>query len=220
MIKNERQLRITERKLGEVQDAIESAVDPNEKRSLQDFAQQLRAEIHEFMDVSTGATRTFAIESIDDLPDALVKARIAKGWAQNDLAEELGVSAQMVQKDEAGGYERAGIDRLADVADALGYELHGVFHPQSGGSSGFAVLRVETMPYAPTHLARDERSSRSTFVPHHGGIRAELTGCWLFDQPRGPEWRSVVSVAGQGAESQAGMSVRIGDARGTKGVLR
>jgi transcriptional regulator with XRE-family HTH domain len=69
----------------------------------------------------------------------LVKARIARGWTQKQLAAALGVSEQMVQKDEAGNYKRAGVARLAEVGDVLGYRLTGRLLPDGGSIGGFAI---------------------------------------------------------------------------------
>ena len=66
------------------------------------------------------------------LPDLLVKARIVEGLTQRQLAERLGVAEEAVQRDEAGGYARAGLDRLARVAAALGVRLRLTGHLESG----------------------------------------------------------------------------------------
>jgi HTH-type transcriptional regulator/antitoxin HigA len=57
------------------------------------------------------------------LAEALVKARIARGWTQRRLSDELGVAEQQVQRYEATGYVAASLARLADVADALGVTI-------------------------------------------------------------------------------------------------
>ena len=59
-------------------------------------------------------------EGLGALPDLLVSARIAAGLSQRQLAERLGVAEEAVQRDEAGGYARPGLDR---VAGALGVRL-------------------------------------------------------------------------------------------------
>ncbi len=76
-------------------------------------------------------------EGLGALPDLLVKARIAEGLTQRQLAERLGVAEEAVQRDEAGGYARAGLDRLARVAEALGVRLRltGVLAPGGQGTA-------------------------------------------------------------------------------------
>jgi transcriptional regulator with XRE-family HTH domain len=60
-----------------------------------------------------------------ELRVALIRARIAKGWTQTQLAEALEVSQQQIQKDEMTRYAGAGIDRLQRIADALGVTFTG-----------------------------------------------------------------------------------------------
>jgi HTH-type transcriptional regulator/antitoxin HigA len=82
-------------------------------------AEDLRAEIAEYELLRSGAVTTFEASSLADLPTLLVKARIARGWTQRDLADALGVAEQQLQRYEATGYRAASLARLCDVADAL-----------------------------------------------------------------------------------------------------
>ena len=50
-------------------------------------------------------------------------ARIARGWTQRRLAEELGIAEQQVQRYEATGYSSASLARFADIAEALGVTI-------------------------------------------------------------------------------------------------
>jgi transcriptional regulator with XRE-family HTH domain len=56
----------------------------------------------------------------------LIKARIAKGWSQRRLAEELGVAEQQIQRYESTGYTAASLARLCDVVAALGVDVREV----------------------------------------------------------------------------------------------
>ena len=82
-------------------------------------AEDLRAEIAEYELLRSGAVTTFDASSLAELPTLLVKARIARGWSQRDLADALGVAEQQLQRYEATGYRAASLARLCDVADAL-----------------------------------------------------------------------------------------------------
>ena len=62
---------------------------------------------------------------LSDLPGALVRARIARGWTHKDLAQALGTTEQQVQKVRYSGYARANLERLQRVATALGIEIAG-----------------------------------------------------------------------------------------------
>jgi HTH-type transcriptional regulator / antitoxin HipB len=63
--------------------------------------------------------RQFEAATLLGWADAFVKARIARGWTQRKLAEQLGVAEQQVQRYEATGYAAASLARLSDVAQAL-----------------------------------------------------------------------------------------------------
>jgi HTH-type transcriptional regulator / antitoxin HigA len=131
IIKNERQLSATRAKLEKLEAVARTATGPDVEvwRAL---ATQLYVAIGDYESVRDGSETEFVLWSIDDLADGLIKARISRGWTQRKLAAELGVAEQMVQKDEAGGYERASLARLADVCDALEYELSGCLSPRKG----------------------------------------------------------------------------------------
>jgi HTH-type transcriptional regulator/antitoxin HipB len=86
----------------------------------------VNAEIAEYEALRAGTVDTVAVAGLGDLPATLVKPRIAAGLTQRELAERLGVAEQAVQRDEAGGYARATLDRLQRVAEALGLELEGI----------------------------------------------------------------------------------------------
>ena len=90
-----------------------------ELAAVQAQAEDLRAEVAEYELLRSGAVTAFEAGSLAELPTLLVKARIARGWTQRDLADALGVAEQQLQRYEATGYRAASLARLCDVADAL-----------------------------------------------------------------------------------------------------
>ncbi|MBA2521667.1 MAG: helix-turn-helix transcriptional regulator, partial [Chloroflexia bacterium] len=80
----------------------------------------LRAETTEYDDLRSGRTRLVKIESFDQLPRAIIAARIAAGLTQADLAERLGAHEQQVQRYEATNYASASMRRVSEVIEALG----------------------------------------------------------------------------------------------------
>jgi HTH-type transcriptional regulator/antitoxin HigA len=86
----------------------------------------LEAELAEYVQLRSGMVRSFEAGSIHELAVAMVMARIAKGWSQRRLAEELGVAEQQIQRYEATGYASASLARLCDVVAALGVDVHEV----------------------------------------------------------------------------------------------
>lgn len=64
-------------------------------------------------------------DSLRQLPDTLIQARIAAGLTQQTLAQRLGVDEQQVERYEASRYAGVSLDRVIDVADALGVKIEG-----------------------------------------------------------------------------------------------
>ena len=86
-------------------------------------AEDLRAEVREYEALSSGNVSTFEASSLSGLASLLIKARIARGWSQRRLADELGVAEQQVQRYEATEYRTASLARICDVAAALGVDI-------------------------------------------------------------------------------------------------
>jgi ribosome-binding protein aMBF1 (putative translation factor) len=129
MITNERQLKITRAAMERFERALErikrepSSLPPPlqeaERDALQSQLDSLRAEIAEYEALRTGRHRAFDASSFSELPALLIKARIAQGLTQRDLAERLGLKEQQVQRYEATGYSSASLQRLQQVIEAL-----------------------------------------------------------------------------------------------------
>ena len=131
MITNDVQYRNTKSWLARFESeafALEQHVEASKRTRIQQLqidaaraqADDLRAELTDYELLRSGSTRTFVASSLRGLADALIKARIARGWTQRRLADELGVADQQVQRYESTGYSAASLARLADVATALG----------------------------------------------------------------------------------------------------
>ena len=91
--------------------------------ALRSQAADLEAELGEYELLRSGRQTIFEAASLAALAGALVKARIAKGWTQRQLADALGVAEQQIQRYETTEYTSASLARLCHVADALGTEI-------------------------------------------------------------------------------------------------
>lgn len=132
MIANERQYRIARAELRRFEGAVEAhhASEPSEGvdpriheamgASLRSEADELRDQIKHYEDLRDGRVNKREIEGLRDLPTALIEARIAAGLTQKTLAERLGLQEQQVQRWEASLYSGVGVERLQEVADAMG----------------------------------------------------------------------------------------------------
>ena len=63
------------------------------------------------------------VESLNKLPDALIKARIAAKISQKGLADLLGIDEQRVKQYEDTDYQCASFVEILEVSTALGLEL-------------------------------------------------------------------------------------------------
>jgi HTH-type transcriptional regulator / antitoxin HigA len=128
VIANERQYQHTRKQIVELEHLLASVVAGTagddgfrdiQKAALDGQLADLHEEIVEYENLRSGAVTVIESASLSGLADALIKARIARGWTQADLAEALGVAEQQVQRYEASRYRGASFARLCDVAAAL-----------------------------------------------------------------------------------------------------
>ena len=133
MITNERQYRITRGWLKRFEQARTSAdqdtvdLHPRARQALHDQydsqIEELRADLADYEALRQGQVTIMELDSLIELPDALIRARVAAGLSQAALAERLGLKKQQIQRYEATRYARVGIERLQAVADALGVKI-------------------------------------------------------------------------------------------------
>jgi HTH-type transcriptional regulator / antitoxin HipB len=133
MIQNERQYRITQTKLREFEQNLASIDSPDPSlhprqivgwtNSYNLTIRQLQQELAEYEQLKSGNIVTFVLGSLNDLPTTLIKARIAAGMTQKDLADKIGVREQQIQRYEANHYHSASFDRLRSIAVALNIEI-------------------------------------------------------------------------------------------------
>lgn len=135
MIKNEREYLITRSQAKKFQDAIthiaKRPVDPStpellrkaEREALASQLSDLKAQIREYEGLQTGKRRQLKLGSFDDLPTALIQARIALRLNQKSLADRLGLKEQQIQKYEATGYASASLTRIIEIIHALGLKV-------------------------------------------------------------------------------------------------
>jgi ribosome-binding protein aMBF1 (putative translation factor) len=137
MIKNDRQFRITKAQAGRFERAIkETAASPHravhpvlrkaEMDALKSQLSDLRRDLEEYSALRSGKRKTVALSSFDDLPRTLIRARIAAGMSQEELASKLGLKAQQIQRYEATEYHSASMERMSEILRALGVRLR---HP-------------------------------------------------------------------------------------------
>jgi DNA-binding Xre family transcriptional regulator len=139
MITNQRQYLITQRHAERFREALaaplKKTVHPKAAKAMRDGLQSqlddLEAELAEYVDLQSGRTESIEAESILEIGNALIKARIMRKLTQKELAERLGVAEQQVQRFEASKYRGVATERLQSVADALRLRVREVFTLES-----------------------------------------------------------------------------------------
>lgn len=136
ILQNERQYEFTKTQLAGLESALKSAQEsPSDSPEIARRANEsgikilmgdLREQLAEYEKLRGGQVKSLALDEVlVQLPATLVRARIARGWTQRELAKQLGTSEQQVQKDEAGAYARANLEKLSRIAGVLGVSLSG-----------------------------------------------------------------------------------------------
>ena len=129
MIKNERQYAVTrswvrkfEAAMADMDlepasgaDRIQMAV----RTGIQSKTDEMKVDIAEYESLMSGKIPHVDTGNLEELPEALIKMRIALGLTQRELAERIGIHEQQVQRYEQTDYESASYVRLMDTYAAL-----------------------------------------------------------------------------------------------------
>jgi transcriptional regulator with XRE-family HTH domain len=132
MIKNEQQYKLTKTQAAKFAAAVQAftespdanAMHPIRRRvhtdALYSQYQELEQQIAEYDALKKGQVKSLLINSFDELPLGLIKARIASGLSQKDLADLLQMKEQQIQRYEETEYAGASFTRLKEIVRALG----------------------------------------------------------------------------------------------------
>ena len=135
MIENERQYHVTKKRIAQFEASLASLratprpdpVPPRLHQAMQEsVASQLadlRHEVAEYEALKARQVSALELHSLSELPDLLIKARIARGYTQADLAKRLHLKPQQLQRYEATRYHSVSFRRLLEIARALDVDL-------------------------------------------------------------------------------------------------
>ena len=113
MITTEREYRITKARIANPEQAIareraRTDLTPLMRQmyvdALTSNMEELAAEVRAYEDLKAGRVQIRSA-SLAELPTVLIRARVAHGWTQKQLAGLLGVTEQTIQRNEATGYQ-------------------------------------------------------------------------------------------------------------------
>ena len=131
MIKNERQYLITKAQVSRFVRTLEGLSEEVEvhplilkaqKEAVRSQISDLEADLREYESLKAGKFKLDQLNTVKEIPTILIKARIAQGLSQKDLAGRLGLKEQQIQRYEATDYASARLSRIREVAGALGID--------------------------------------------------------------------------------------------------
>jgi ribosome-binding protein aMBF1 (putative translation factor) len=94
--------------------------------SYQSQVDELKLEISEYerlINCDTSKPLKIKVDSLNKLPNALIKARLAAKISQQELADRLGIDEQRVYEYEDTDYQCASFVEILEVSTALGVEF-------------------------------------------------------------------------------------------------
>jgi DNA-binding XRE family transcriptional regulator len=132
MIKNERQYRITKAQAAKLDAALNSFVAQSahggkthprlvkaQADAMLSQLDSLRDELREYEEMKSGDASPPDLGYIAAVPQDLIRARIASGLSQKELAKRLGMPEQQIQRYEATDYESVSFTRIMEIAEVL-----------------------------------------------------------------------------------------------------
>jgi HTH-type transcriptional regulator/antitoxin HigA len=132
MIRNEKQYKISKKKLTEIIENIEqvsSDTGENPLRnklmlaSLQNMKQEIEQDILFYETLKKDKKGILKERLFSELPTLLVEYKIRSGLTQKEFAERLGIKEQQLQRYEADNFKSVTFKNLLRFLDAIGLEI-------------------------------------------------------------------------------------------------
>ena len=111
--------------------------------AIQSEIENLQQQIAEYDLLKSGGITFAKSFSLERLPDVLVRARIASGMSQTDLATRLQLKPQQIQRYEASSYQGASLARLVEISRVLGVCVEALFRNRQDEQGGLLVWSRE-----------------------------------------------------------------------------
>ncbi len=135
MIKNEHQYRVTKAQITRLEKALEIATKTKSKlhpdlrqamlKGIKSQIQEMKEEVAEYNNLRYGQKKLcVTMHDLSELPTVLIKARIARGMTQQDLANTLYMKPQQIQRYESTDYRAVSFRRVIKIAGVLNVHLN------------------------------------------------------------------------------------------------
>lgn len=133
MILNQRQYKVTKAQMARLRKTLELSIESREKMDKRVFRSmivgiksqinELKKQISEYEEIQNAEYLVYS--SIEELPNILIKARVARGYTQRDLAKKLNIDTQQIQRYEKSNYSSVSLERAIAIFKAIGIDLKG-----------------------------------------------------------------------------------------------
>lgn len=132
MIKNEKQYKISTKKLKEIDFEIKKVNSETEQNplrnklllaSLENAKNELKTDINAYESLKNTPVDVLKERQIKDLPALLIEYKILSGFTQKEFSEKLGLKEQQLQRYEADNFKGVTFKNLLRFLDAIGLEI-------------------------------------------------------------------------------------------------
>jgi DNA-binding XRE family transcriptional regulator len=129
MIKNEKQYKITGKKLLGIKENIAEIYSESKQPSVKDqlilaglinMKQSLEAQIAAYDQLKTNKTTTLRERNISQLPSLIIEYKIRSGLTQKEFAKKIGMKEQQLQRYEAEDFQGISFVNLLKILQAIG----------------------------------------------------------------------------------------------------
>jgi transcriptional regulator with XRE-family HTH domain/Zn-dependent peptidase ImmA (M78 family) len=90
-----------------------------EESAVREQVKELENEIKEYHEIWGSRATIPALSSLQEIPGALIRARLSLGLSQKDLANTLGLKEQQIQRYEATDYQTASLATITEILKVL-----------------------------------------------------------------------------------------------------
>jgi HTH-type transcriptional regulator/antitoxin HipB len=132
MLKNEKQYKITKKKLAVLQNKIAEIEREGDRlsltrqlvlNSLLDMSSDMEKEIAEYDSLKKNKTKILKSRSLYELPSLITEYKIASGLTQKEFSKQIGMKEQQFQRYEAENFQGISFKNLLKILQAIGLDL-------------------------------------------------------------------------------------------------
>jgi HTH-type transcriptional regulator/antitoxin HigA len=143
MIRNEKQYKITKKKLQEIKEDRSRMQSQGEQLSVKEklilasaihLQEEMENEVIAYEQLKNSIPK-LEERSIDNLPDLLIEFKIHSGLTQKEFSQKIGMKEQQLQRYEAENFKSISFKNLLKILDAIGLKItvRGDMHQHGGG---------------------------------------------------------------------------------------